>query len=111
MAKKIELTVNIKGRAWIIRLLAKSVYTKNFGTDSSAITLLDKKEICVSKLDYLIGHIRHELMHAFVVESNTESAFLNAAQMEELCCSIVGDYAIEIVALADRIQTYFQIHS
>jgi hypothetical protein len=87
--------------------LSKTKYHKLHGFDSGAITLITEKIIDVKNDGFTTEYIRHELLHAFVAESNTESAMLNSEQIEELCASIVGEYGIEIVRLADFISNKF----
>ena len=99
--------INVKGREWEARLLTRRKYEKLHGADSGAITIMSTKQIDFNKSDLNPEDVRHEVFHAYVKESNTESANLTADQMEELCCSLVGEYAIEIIKSADYIISKF----
>jgi len=106
MKKPSSIKIQVKGAEWTVNYLSKIKYHKKHGFDSQAITLPDVKVIDLSHEFMSTINIQHELLHAFVCESNTESANLDANQMEELCASIVGEYAVEIVRL-----TYYILNS
>ena len=105
MSKK--LTIQVKGKDWNLRLWSNAVYIKKFGDDSGAVTFPDSKEINFIRGDLSLGVIRHELLHAFVAESNTESAYLDPDQTEELAASIIEFEWNNIQALSEHILTTF----
>lgn len=110
-AKKIELTVSIKGEDWLIRLRTHKSYIKDHGDDSAGITLYYKRIIDINKSGYTFDVILHELFHAFIRECNAESSDLSTLQMEELCCSLVGNNIFDLLSVAFKIQTHFQLNA
>ena len=100
-----DIKISIKGKEWTIRYLTAAQYKKKIGTDSGAITLLDKKMIVFNKANVEPGYIRHELLHALVEESSVESAMLSPAQIEEVMCSIVQHQWHNIAIWTDLILT------
>ena len=104
-----QVTVNIKGSPWIIKLFTKKQYEKLHGCDSGGITISKDKQIHLIKTELIPENVRHEIFHAFVEESNTASSNLDADQMEELCATIMGCHGIKIITLADYILTQFLI--
>jgi hypothetical protein len=85
------LKIQIKGSDWSFAFLPNAQYSKRFGVDSSAITLLDSRKVFFNKSLIKPGTVRHELLHVLIAECNIESAFLAPAQIEELCASIICD--------------------
>ena len=108
MAK--EFTIQIKGSNWLVKKLSSRKFTKLHG-DYAAMTLPTDKEIHFNDKSVLPLHIRHELLHAFISECNADNVKMDIDDMEELCCTIIGEHAIEIVKLADFIQTQFSIEN
>ena len=98
-----EFTIQIKGASWRIRQLTPRKFKKEHDQNWAAVTLPDSKEIHFNGDNFLPCHIRHELLHAFVSESNTESMNMTPDDMEELCCSLVGEFSIDIIKIADQI--------
>ena len=103
----LKFNIKIKGKEWEIRFLTKKQYEKAHGDDSAAITVEATRQIDFLKTEFTSDIARHELTHGFFRESNVESAGLSGLQIEELAASIVGEYAIEIVSLADYITNKF----
>ena len=100
---KHEQLVSIKGKQWTIRFLTNAMYHKKIGTDSGAITILEKKIIVFNKGNINPGFVRHELLHAFMEESSVESAMLTPVQIEEVCASIIQHHWNDINILTDQI--------
>ena len=106
MKQKI-VTLTIKDKTWVFKLLNSSSYLKKHGDDSDAITMPTEKEVHFDKASLTIGVILHELMHVYVDESNTESARLTPDQVEELACTIVQEHYIDIIKYAHTIMDKF----
>ena len=104
--KKKHLTINVKGLDWSIYVQTKSAYTRNHGSDSSAITYPSSREVYFNKYDISIGLIRHELLHVFVSSNNVTSSRLSPAQIEELCCEIVQDHFRDIDMLSEKVLNF-----
>lgn len=100
---KHQASLEIKGRKWIIEYLTPQQYKRKHGLDSEGICLLHEKRIHLNKALISPGIVRHELIHALVEESNTESADLNANQMEELICAILQYHWAEFNAWTEYI--------
>jgi hypothetical protein len=100
-AKSIKL--KIKGENWRAFKLNALTYEKKFGDDSDAITLKQDREIYFKKGHITMGTVRHELLHALVSETNTDSANLNEEQKEEICCSIMDFHWHELFYLTEII--------
>jgi hypothetical protein len=84
------MKVNIKGSDWDIIVLNNTMFNKKFQQENCcAITIMEKRSIVFNKALINTGIIRHELMHAIIGESHTESAMLDPVQIEEVCASIV----------------------
>lgn len=103
-----SLTIQIKGATWTVKKLTPRKFNKEHKSSWAAVTLPDSREIHLNGNSFAPSHVRHELLHAFYSEGNTESTTqLTEDDVEEICASIVGEYAIEIVRLADIVLTFF----
>jgi hypothetical protein len=102
-----EITMQIKGANWIIRVLSSVKYEKIHGSDSYGITIILDRRIDINKRHLTPNTVRHELFHAFMSECNTESANLDTEQLEELAASIVADFAIDLIQKTDTIMEFF----
>lgn len=95
--------IKIKGADWKIEFLTQTAYEKKHGENSHAMTEMEKKTISFIKGNCNVGIIRHELLHAFVTETHTESSSLTALQMEELCCATLQHQWSNIQMLVEEI--------
>lgn len=104
-----SLVIQIKGANWTIRRLTTRKFTKiHDDKKCPALTVPCDREIHLNSNLHTPQFIRHELLHAFVSECNTESmTSLTIDDMEELCASIVAEYAFDIIKVADYIHEYF----
>lgn len=102
MSKK-SIKLNIKGIDWTFFLQSDRVYAREHGKDSDGISYPGDKEVYFRKSSLSPVVVRHELNHCFVASSGASSSDLDSSQMEELCSEIVGEHAIHIVDLADKI--------
>jgi hypothetical protein len=113
MAKKIQdLPIKIKdGIPWTVKFYRERAYVKEYGNDSAAITESQFKRIGINLDVVLPSEVRHEIFHAYLAECNIESANLTAEQVEEVAASVVGDYALDIIKIADYILTHMHLNS
>jgi hypothetical protein len=104
-----ETVVQIKGANWTVKKLTTRKFVKLHGDkECPALTVPCDREIHLNGDLHTTKYFRHELLHAFASECNTESmTSMTIDDMEELCASIVGEYAIELVKMADELQAFF----
>jgi uncharacterized protein (DUF2164 family) len=62
-----------------------------FGDDSAAICLTEKKQVYIQKNELTPKTIMHELIHCLVEEHNLTSANLSNEQFEEFICELVSN--------------------
>lgn len=104
-----EFTIQIKGANWLIKKLTPRKFKKiHEHSEWAAVTLPSKKEIHVNGDTYLPKDIRHELVHAYIEETNTNDVDMSAYDMEELCCNLFAEFGIDIIKLSDQIITKFK---
>ena len=60
-------------------------------TDGQAQVFFDKKEIYVKRGSLTLRVIKHELFHVYFAYCYTDSANLDAVQVEEICASLFED--------------------
>jgi len=112
MSSKKSITLNIKGTDWkFVSLTAKQFEKENPPDNDDYIDHAcadNEKHTVFFKKEMISAHtIRHELQHVLVFESLIESSDLNAHQMEDLCCEIVGKHNREIEAWTIQILEAF----
>lgn len=95
-SKKINMTLNIKGLEWKIHVQSPASYRKMHGTDSSAITYPEDRDIYFKKDHVKHGTILHELGHALVWSAGTTSAQITADQMEELIFELLEEHYFDL---------------
>ena len=103
-----EFTIQIKGANWLIKKLTPRKFNKEHKKEWAAVTLPETKEIHFNGDGFLPCHVRHELLHAFIAEAGLENVKMDTDDMEELCCTIVGEFGIDIIKLSDQIITKFK---
>lgn len=102
------MIVSIKGKKWKVFFLSREEYVKTTKEENSgAMTIFPSRKILFSVQNMYPGTIRHELLHAYCFESNTESSMLGPIQVEEICASIVQHHWLEIEVLTDKILNKF----
>jgi len=79
--------ININGDPWSVYLVREDD-TELLTEDEYGSTEFESKEIYIRKLTYQI--ITHELIHAFIFYTFTETAELTAKQNEEMGCEVVS---------------------
>lgn len=107
-----EFAIQIKGANWLIKQLTPRKFKKLHKHEEwAAVTIPASKEIHINGNSYLPEQIRHELLHAYIEETNTNDVDMSAYDMEELCCNIFGIHGIDIINLADKIISKLQNNS
>lgn len=111
MKSLVAITVSIKGRPWVFKLLSDRNFNKlhnpNGDENNGAMTVPLHHEVHFPKSDWTPTDILHELGHVFKFECNTGSSVLDADQTEELMCEIIGLHAHEICTIANLITNKF----
>lgn len=107
MKKKAPLKEKIKGYEWTFHAQTNTAYIRKHGSDSHAITYPLDREVYFNLSSMAPEYIRHEIFHAYVASSNTNSSDLDKDQTEELCAELYGDHAPEMDLLVDKILNYF----
>jgi hypothetical protein len=95
----------VKGSIWTAVMLIDEKYDERFIEDAPTVSMCveNKKHIFFKETEFLKSNVLHELLHAFVSETNVRSADLNPSQMEELACEIVGEHCGELDKIATKI--------
>lgn len=107
MSKKSPLKDKIKGHEWTFHGQTNSAYIRKHGSDSHAITYTKDRDIFFNLSSIAPDYVRHEVLHAYVASSSTNSSNLTADQIEELCCEIYGEHGPEMDLLVDKILNHF----
>lgn len=107
MKKKTPLKEKIKGYEWTFHAEKSRTYTRKHGSDSHAITYTLDREIFFNIDTLAPEYIRHEVFHAYVASSSTNSSNLDKDQIEELCAELYGDHGPEMDLLVDKILNYY----
>jgi hypothetical protein len=107
MKKKPPLKSNIKGYEWTFYAQTNATYIRKHGSDSHAITYTVDREVYFNLNTLAPEYVRHEIFHAYVASSNTNSSNLDQDHIEELCAEIYGDHGPEMDSLVDKILNYF----
>jgi len=107
MKKKPALKERIKGYEWTFHAEKNATYIRKHGSDSHAITYTHDREIFFNISTLAPDYIRHEVFHAYVASSSTNSSNLDKEQMEELCAELYGDHGPEMDKLVDKILNHF----
>lgn len=96
--RKIEFA--ILGKPWTIRLLKKKKYKNKYGSDSVAITYVNKRRIDLGPEGRDLETIIHELVHSYLAELCTHSAELDADALEEIFAELMAKRGRELLTLA-----------
>lgn len=98
-----KINFEIMGKSWTLRVLKKKKYHKKNGTDSVAITYINKRRIDLGPDGVDLETIIHELTHAYLTEICTKSALLDDEQMEEIFAELMSKRGREMLDLADAL--------
>lgn len=104
----VKIQFEILGKPWTLRALKTRGYKKNWGTDSVAITDINKRTIDLSPEGRDFETLVHELVHAYLGEMATHSANLEDDQVEEVCCELFAKRGYELLAKAEELTTRVQ---
>lgn len=85
----LRTTTLIKGSVWTVNFITDKTFIKNHG-EGHGIALSETKTINIKRSSVSLETILHELWHAYIYESNLESAELTSLQMEEISADTVG---------------------
>lgn len=101
--KQHRIQFEILGKPWELRLLKKKKYLKSNGSDSVAITDVNKRRIDIGPNGRDKETIIHELVHAYLGEMCTHSADLDSDSSEEIFCELMAKRGDELLRLADSL--------
>ncbi len=99
--QKIEF--NILGKTWKLRVLKRKKYHKTNGTDSVAITYVNKRRIDIGPGGVDLETVVHELVHAYLAEMCTHSADLDNENLEEIFAELMAKRGQELLDLAKNL--------
>lgn len=101
---KDRFTFKVLSKNWTIRLLDKTRYAKKHGTDSLAITHVQKRRIDLSPKGRDLDTITHELVHAYLSELCVHSCDLDDENLEEIFAELLSRRGQEMLNLAKRLR-------
>lgn len=107
MAKVRSLKIKIKGIEWAIFAQTPAAYKRKHGSDSHAITYTKDREIFFNISTLAPDYVRHEVFHAYIASSSTNSSSLTADQVEELAAELYGEHGPEMDLAVDQILNFF----
>lgn len=107
MKKKVPLKEVIKGHDWTFYAEKNATYRRKHGTDSHAITYTHDKEVFFNLDSLAPDYVRHEVFHAYVGSSSTNSSNLDKDQMEELCAELYSEHGPEMDLLVNKILNHY----
>ena len=107
MAKVRSIKIKIKGIEWAIFAQTPSAYKRKHGSDSHAITYTKDREIFFNISTLAPDYVRHEVFHAYIASSSTNSSSLTADQVEELAAELYGEHGPEMDLAVDQILNFF----
>ena len=93
----------MEDRKWKVVLSSVEEYEEMHGDDSSAITLLDSKEIHF-KTDHInLETVTHEISHVYMSYTIIELKSLKIEDLEEFFCDFNGKYAFNICKVSKKV--------
>lgn len=98
-----KVNFEILGKKWLLRVLKKRKYKNKNGTDSIAITHINKRRIDLGPAGMDLETIIHELVHAYLTELCTKSSDLDDQQLEEIFAELMAKRGREMLDLADSL--------
>jgi len=86
-----QITIEIKGKKWKVKLLSDKVFNKHFGSDKLAVTCYNETDrfICFKRSHIDRSTITHELTHAYLSDMNLNGS---KEEIEERFCDLIGNY-------------------
>jgi hypothetical protein len=89
-----EYIIKIKGTKWKYRLIPRELFLKVHKDaeviDHVAITIKQENRIDFTPNELTVETIIHELVHAYMSETYTNSANLENEQMEDIICDMIS---------------------
>jgi len=107
MAKVRSIKIKIKGIEWSIFAQTPAAYKRKHGSDSHAITYPKEREIFFNISTLAPDYVRHEVFHAYIASSSTNSSSLTTDQMEELSAELYGEHEPDMNLAVDQILNFF----
>lgn len=104
MSKNKELSFDILGKAWTIRLLKRKKYVRKNGKESIAVTYRAKRRIDLSPRGRDYETIVHELVHGYMTELCLDSAELSAHDIEEIFCELMAKHGLILLSTAENLR-------
>ena len=105
MAKPKEVTIKVKGSSWKVEILSDKDFDQKHGKGhrKSAAVTSSARVISFRKGELTFISVIHELVHAFVFESHTETMIdVTPDDREELCASIISKNFFILGSLASE---------
>jgi hypothetical protein len=110
-----QITIQIKGRGWTFKLFSDRNFDKlhnpNGDENNAGMTVFSQYEVHFPKSEWGLVELRHEIGHILKFMSNTHSAELDAFQVEENMCDIIGAHGPEICFWAEQVAEKFLNHN
>lgn len=98
-----ELALPIRGVTHKFRLLDDLNYDRTHGEDSNGITNSITWVVDFRASSFSLRIVRHELLHAYINTSFTDTAIVSPIQVEENAAEIFGHFGPEMLKNADLI--------
>lgn len=96
-----KVEFQVLGKDWVMRIMKKKKYRKVNGTDSCAITYINKRRIDIGPAGMDKETITHELVHAYLAELCVKSSDLDDDNLEEIFAELMSKRGREMLDLAD----------
>ncbi len=104
--KRRKSEIAIKGRIWTFEVVSEKAYDSRHPEKKGtpAVCCFPNRIVDI-RANYPITaeNMRHEILHCFVFETNTESTTNDADDREEICASIIGEYYFDLGILSEKI--------
>lgn len=98
-----RLFFQILSKDWTLRVLKKKKYKKKNGSDSVAVTYVNKRRVDIGPDGQDLETIVHELVHAYLAELCTHSADLTTDALEEIFAELMAKRGHELLTLASEL--------
>ena len=102
-----EITIQVKGVDWHLKLISDASYKRRMGSNSEAATLTKTREVLFHPKGLSMNTIKHELFHCLIDSSDTYSMEMSLDNFEELCAVTMATYNLQIELWANQIMDFF----
>jgi hypothetical protein len=100
----LQLTFDVLGKPWTLRVLSEKYFKKKNGNESAAVTKVHKRRIELRPKFLDHETIVHELTHSYFYEMCLHSTNeVTADDMEEFFAELMAKRGRELLDLADRL--------